>query len=171
MATDLTAITYFAPIAVFLIVFVVIFAILFKTKLLGESKWLSLFISFLISTLFISAGGAITYIKTITPWFAVLIISLVFLLTLTGFVGKPSEFMNKGIGIVFVIILALVFLISAFIVFSSSIFPYLPGPGFGSGSSTETTIALDYLYSPRIAGAIILIILSAIVSWILVKTK
>jgi len=171
MPTDLTAITYFAPIAVFLIVFAFVFAILMKTKLLGEHKIGTLVISFIIATLFISAAGAVKYIQTITPWFAVLLVSLVFLLVITGFVGKPSESMNKGIGIAFVVVLALVFLISGFVIFSSSIFPYLPGPWFGSGDNVETTIALDWLYSPRVAGAILLVIISTIVSVILVRSK
>ena len=80
MPTDLTAITYFAPIAAFLIVFVVSFAVLTKTKIFEGSPWINLFISLFISVIFISAGGAITYVKTIVPWFAVLLISLFFLL-------------------------------------------------------------------------------------------
>jgi hypothetical protein len=170
MPTDLSAITYFAPIAVFLIVFVITFAILLKTKILGDHKWLLLFISFLVATIFISAAGAKQYISTIVPWFAVLIVTLVFILMVTGMVGKFDSF-NKGIGIAFIVLLGFVFLITGFVLFSSVIFPYLPGPGFGSGSNTEATIALDWLYSPRIAGAILLIIISAAVSWVLVRAK
>jgi hypothetical protein len=171
MPADVSAITYFAPIAAFLIVFAFVFAVLLKTKILGEHKIGTLVVAFIIATLFVSAAGAISYIKTIVPWFAVLIVSLVFLMILSGFIGKPVEFMNKGIGIAFIIIFALVFLISGFIIFSSSILPYLPGPGFGTGDSIETTIALDYLYSPRVAGAILLVAISAVVAWVLVKAK
>jgi len=171
MPTDLTAISYFAPIAAFLIVFLVVYAILARTKLLEENKWFNLFISLFIASIFVSAAGAISFIKTIVPWFAVLIVSLAFLLMITGFVGKSTEFMNKGIGVAAVIVLIIVFLVSGFVIFSSSIFPYLPGPGFGTGESLETTLALDYLYSPRITGAILLIIISAIVSWVLIKAK
>ena len=38
MPADISAITYFAPIAAFLIVFAVVFAVLIKTKILGEHK-------------------------------------------------------------------------------------------------------------------------------------
>jgi len=171
MPADVSAITYFAPIAAFLLVFAFVFAILLKTKILGEHKVGTLVVAFIVATLFVSAAGAVSYIKAIVPWFAVLVVSLVFLMVLTGFIGKPAQFMNKGIGIAFVIIFALVFLISGFIIFSSSILPYLPGPGFGSGDSVETTIALDYLYSPRVGGAILLVIISAIVAVVLVKAK
>ena len=171
MPTDLTAITYFAPIAAFLIVFAVVFAILLKTKILGEHKLGLLIISFIIATLFISAAGAVTFIRTIIPWFAVLVITLVFLLMVTGLIGKPAEFMNKGIGVAFVIILGLVFLVSGFFIFSYLITPYLPGPGFGIGGDPKTLAFADWLYSPRVAGAILLVIISVAVSWVLVKTK
>lgn len=171
MQADVSVFAFFAPIAAFLLVFVVVFAILHKIKLIGENKWLNLFFSFLIATLFISTAGAIRYIGTIIPWFAVLIVSLTFLLMITGFVGKPAEFLNKGIGIAFVIILALVFLFSGFIIFSSLIVGYLPGHQFGFNVNPETIVLLDWLYSPRIAGALLLIGISALVSWVLVRQE
>lgn len=171
MPADISAIAFFAPIAAFLIVFIVSYAVLAKTKLLGENKWMLLFISFLIASIFVSAAGGRQYIQTIVPWFAVLFVSLFLLLLLIGLIGKKTESLHKGIGIAFIIIFALVFLFSGFFVFSDIITPYLPGPGFGTGENLEATIALDWLYSPRVAGAILLIIISAAVSWVLVKTK
>jgi len=171
MPADLSAITYFAPIAAFLIVFIVLFAVLTKTKLLGDNKWVVLFVSFLIASIFVSVAGARQYIQTIIPWFAVLIVSLFLILILVGFIGKPAAFLNKGVGVAFVILLAIAFLISGFMIFSNVLVSYLPGPGFGTGDNFEATIALDWLYSPRVAGAILLILISAGVSWILVKAK
>jgi len=171
MAADISFVAYFAPIAAFLIVTAVTFAVLLKTKVLGEHKVGLMVLSFIIAALFVSAGGAITYVKTIVPWFAVLLVSLFFLLLVTGFVGKPIEFANKGIGLAFLIILGLVFLISGYVIFSDIISPYLPGPGFGTGENVQATAALDWLYSPRIAGAILLVLISAAVAWVLVKAK
>ena len=65
MAADLSAITYFAPIAAFLLVFIVIFAVLIKTRLLGTNKWMLIFLAFLIASIFISVAGARQYIQTI----------------------------------------------------------------------------------------------------------
>jgi len=171
MAADLTAITYFAPIATFLIVFAVSYAIFAKTKLLDEKKGFNIFLSFLISAVFISAAGAISYVQTILPWIAVLLVSLVFIFAITGFIGKPAESLNKPLSIIVLIALGLIFLVSAFVVFSSGLLGYLPGPNFGLGLSQETFTIFDWLYSPRIAGAIFLIIISAIVTWVLVKSK
>jgi hypothetical protein len=170
MATaDLSGIAFFAPIAAFLLVFLVSFAIFHKTNILGESKWLNLFISLIISSLFVSFAGGRLYVQTIVPWIAIALVCLVFLLAILGFVGKDVDFMKKGVGIAFVVILGIIFLISAFFVFSEVFIKYIPGPTFARGSSPEERYFLSWLYSPRIAGAIILIVISAIVSWILVK--
>lgn len=168
---EISAIAYFAPIAAFLLVFIVSFAILAKTKLLGESNFVQLFISLLISALFVSAIGVREYVQTIVPWFAVLLISLFLVLALVGFVGKPAEFMQKGIGIVFVVLLGFVFLVSAFVVFSDVLVNYIPGPFYGAGGDVRALLFTDWLYSPRVLGALSLIIISAVVSWILVKSK
>ncbi len=158
MAVDITWIGYFMPLLAFLIVFVILFALLNKTKLLGEHLLVQLFVSFLVATIFVSAGGVRDYVLTITPWFAVLVISLFFLLFIIGFVGKPSEFMEKGIGIAAVLILVIIFLISGFFVFSEIVSPYLPGGG-----------RVEAIYSSRAIGALLLLGISAIVSFVLVR--
>ena len=160
MALDISWISYFAPLWAFLIVFVILFALLYRTKLLGENAWLQLFISFLISTIFVSAAGVRDYVLTITPWFALLIVSLFFVLFIIGFVGKPSEFMQKGVGIAFVLVLIVIFLVSGFIVFSDVLGPYLPGNPAG-----------DLIYTSRVFGALLLLVICAIVSWVLVASN
>ena len=157
MAIDISWISYFAPILAFLIVFVILFALLNRTKLLGENAWLQLFVSFLISTIFVSGAGVRDYVLTITPWFALLIVSLFFVLFIVGFVGKSAEFMQKGIGIAFILVLIVIFLVSGFIVFSDVIGPYLPGG-----------VAGELIYTSRVFGALLLLAICAIVSWVLV---
>lgn len=170
MATaDISAIAFFAPIAAFLIVVIVIYAVLLKSKIIGENHWVMLFTAFAIASIFVSVAGARQYVQTIIPWFAVLIVSLVFLMAMLGFIGKPMEFMAKPVGIAFAVALALVFLVSGFLIYSTVLIAYLPGPGFGTSGNVETVVFLDWLYSPRVVGAMLLIGLSALVSWILVK--
>jgi len=156
MAVDLSTFEYYLPILVFLLVFVVVFAVLALTKVLGDSKFVQLLIAFLVAIIFVSAAGARKYVLTITPWFAVLLVALTFILVAIGLFGKAPEFLTKGVGIVFVIGLLLVFLISAYFVFSSS-------PFWESIKGWVTT--------PKILGAIVLLAISALVSWILVKAK
>ena len=57
MVADVSAITYFAPIAAFLVVFLVAFAILHKSRLLGDLKWVNLFVSLVLAALFISVAA------------------------------------------------------------------------------------------------------------------
>lgn len=166
---DLTGISYFLPLLSFLVVFVVIFAVLQKAKLI-ESKWLQLFVAFLFSTIFVSFVGAREYVINVIPWFAVMIVCLFLIWFLISFVGKPLEAWNKGIGILFVIALLLVFLVSALFVFSSFIGPYLPG-GDASSGNPDVVRFVSWATSSRVAGGILLVLVSALVSWVLVKGK
>ncbi len=168
MPADASAIAYFAPVWAFLAVFIVMFALLAKTKVLGEGKWLNLFISFVISSIFISAAGVPQYVLTIVPWMAVLIISLFFILLLIGFVGGIDW--SKGIGAVVVVVAILVFVISGVKVFYGVIGPYLPWSlDYGTGAGLEGLTFSSWFFSGPVLGAIFLLILSGLVSWVLVK--
>ncbi len=171
MAADVTAIAYFAPIAAFLLVFIVSFAVLFKTNIIGENKWVQLFVSLLLASIFISVAGTRQYVLTIVPWFAVLLVSLFLILILTGLTGKDAVFMHKGIGVVVVVLFGIIFLVSGFFVFSDVVLKYIPGPAYGVGADESSLYLANTLYSPRVFGAILLVIVSAIVTWVLVKAK
>lgn len=165
MAADVSAVTYFAPIAAFLIVFVLSFAVLWKLKFLGDSKWVLVFVSFLLASLFVSVASVRHYVETVTPWFTALLVSLFFILVLMGFAGVKSDKTVHNIGIIFVILAFLVFLVSGVMVFSDSLAPYLPGTSYEGNTFTE------WLYSSSVIGAIVLIVISSVVAWVLVKTS
>lgn len=167
---DISGISYFLPIVSFLIVFVIIYALLAKTKILGESMAIQLFISFLLAAVFISAAAPRNYVQSVIPWFVVVLISLFILLAIVGFVGKPIEPMQKGVGIAFVIVMALLLIGAAFFAFSDYFSPYLPGASEEGANPTLLSLT-NWLYSSRVAGALLLIVAGAIVSWVLVKTK
>ncbi|MBS3072055.1 hypothetical protein J4408_03625 [Candidatus Pacearchaeota archaeon] len=169
MPADLSAINFFAPIAAFLIVFIVTYAILVMTKILGDNKGVHLTMSFLIAAVFVSASGAVKLVQTIVPWFVVLLISLFFILFFIGFVGKDADFLKKGIGIAVLVIAGIIFLVSAFVVFSDTLQKYVPGPGYGAGADESTLFFTDWLYSPRVIGAVLLILISVVVSWVLIS--
>jgi hypothetical protein len=160
---SVTYFSYFAPIIAFFLVFLVISLVLLRTKVLGDNKWMIIFVSFVIATLFISAAGARRYVEVVTPWFAVLFISLFFMLLIVSFAGKVPDKFQENIGIAAVIMLVLIFFISAIVVFSDVIYPYLPGGGY------EGNLFTDWLYSGPVVGAIILIVVTAVISWLLVK--
>lgn len=166
---DLTGIQYFLPLLSFLLVFVVSLAFLMKTKILGN-KFIEFLVSFIVATIFVTFVGPQKFIQNIAPAVAVLIVCAFFILLLAGIFGKDLAFMSKGMGILFVIILFIVFIVTAFVVFSSSITPYLPGGNYGSGNP-DVSLFSDWLFSSRVGGAILLLIVSALVAWVLVKFK
>ncbi|MEK6850321.1 MAG: hypothetical protein AABX85_01975, partial [Nanoarchaeota archaeon] len=110
------------------------------------------------------------YVINISAWFVVFLISLFLLLILMGLVGKDMNFMHKGIGIAFVILLILMFIISAIVVFSDSLGPFMPWNSQDSGSAEVQNIT-SWLYSGRVMGAILLVIVSAVAAWILTRGK
>jgi|SRR3989344_5823713 len=164
---DLTGINYFLPIVTFVLVFIISYAVLNKTKIF-ENKGVELFVAFLVSTLFITFVNARVYIEMITPWFVILLVSLFFILVMTGFVGKDADKVKKGFGIAFIFILFAVFLISAFFVYSSVISPYLPGGESGNANPYLLTL-FSQIFSSKFGGALALILVGILVSWILVK--
>lgn len=161
---DVSFVPYFAPVLAYLLVAFVAGAVLLKTEVLGKNPWVTVFVSLIIATIFISAAGAIDYVTTVTPWIAVVLISLFFVLLLTGFLGIKTENI-KGLRPTVLVIAGLVFLVSAFVLFSSTIAPYIPGDSYVGNEAT------DLLYSPRVVGAILLIAAAAFVARILVKSK
>lgn len=151
---DLSSIQSFLPILAFLLVFTVVFAVLAKIKVLGESKFVNLLISFIVAAIFVSVTSATDYVIKITPWFVIFVVSFMFILIIIGFSDKVPDALKKGLGIVFVIGVLIAFLISAFYTFSSASF-------IGQVS--------DWVTKPRIYGAILLIVIGAIASWILTR--
>ena len=169
---DTSFIAYFAPILVFLIVTLVVAALLNKTEILGKSAWLNIFIALAVASIFISVAGAQRYVLTIIPWAVILAISFFFILVLLGLVGKEADFMHKGLGIGFAVLLIIAFLVSGVVVFSSYITPYLPGSiNYGYGTDENVFRFVDWIFSPSILGAILLLIVSAIAATVLVKAK
>ncbi len=153
---DLSWMQDYFPIISFLLVFVVVFALLMKTEVLGKNKFIQLITSFLLATIFVGVTSAREYVIQITPWFVVFVICLVFVLVLIGFAGKIPEGFHKGIGIAFVVATLVLFLVSAYFTFSDM-------PFFETLS--------DWITSPKVYGALLLVVLTAIVSAVLIKTK
>lgn len=168
MAVDLSGFSYLLPLWTFLLVFIVTFAVLVATKLVGENKFWLVFVSFVVSSVFITAAGARAYVQSVVPWGVVFLITTFFILMITGFIGDPVKGLKGGLGIALVLGLLVVFLFSALNVFSDSFFPYLPG---GTGGNGQIQGFLEWVYSPPVGGMLILLVVCALVSWVLVKAK
>jgi hypothetical protein len=171
MAVDVSGVATIAPVLAYLIVAFVVGAVLVKFKILGENKWIGVIIALIIAALFVSFAGTRELVLTIIPWFAALIVSLFLILVVIAFVGGDADFMKKGVGIAAVVLLGIIFLVSAFVVFSEVIVQYIPGPAYGGGDSLGAYVVLDWLFSPRVWGAVLLVIFSVIAAWFLMKAK
>lgn len=151
---DLSFLDPILPLVLFFLIFTIVYAVLAKTKILGDSKFVQLFIAFLVSTLFITFAGVRTYILTVTPWFAVFLVLFIFIAAMIGFSGNIPKGLSSGIGIAFVVAMLLLFLVSAYFVFSAV------GP---------IVKLADWFSSPKVYSSLLLLALGALISWLLVK--
>lgn len=171
VGTELAGVEFLAPILVFFIVAIVVGALLRKTKLFGDNVWIDVFLALSVAILFVIVTEAREVVLDVTPWFAVMLVALFFILMIVGFIGKTEAIAGKGLGWFFVILLGIVFLTAIISSFYSSILPYLPGPSFGFGGNPEKLFFFGWLYSPQVSGTFWLIVSAVVVGWILVKGK
>ena len=170
MAIDISGINFFMPIFSFLFVFVIIYAILAKTNLIGENNFIHFLISFIIAIVFMSLSSAELYVRTIIPWFAVLIVIVFFVLVVAGFSTlKLDKIMTPAFAWTLIAILVIVFLIAAIKVFNPVFHSDLGITTGGSGDASLVQQIAVFLSESKIAGGILLIIVAIVVSWIVTK--
>jgi len=101
----------------------------------------------------------------------ILIISLLFVMMIIGFSQKEIDKMMKpGFSWFFIVVLGIIFLISAINVFHPILAPYLPGASDSGGEDTLLSLK-HFVYSSRFLGAALLLIIGALASWIITKGK
>lgn len=165
MAVDVSFLVYFGPILAYFLVGLVVATVIVNSNLLGKSKWVGIFAGLVIATIFVAAGGVVDYVLVVTPWIAALLLSVFFILLLSGFAGvKPDSKFFKSMGPVFIVVAGIIFIVSAFVVYSDIISRYVIFSDYYIGNGFT-----DLLYSPRVLGAILLLFVAAIVSWVVAK--
>jgi len=161
---------YFMPLIVFLLVFIVIYALLAKTKILGSNAFVHMFISFLVSVIFIASPSLTDLTKLAIPWVIVFTIILICILILVASIGNLDKIVkNPKIAMIIVVVIIVIFLVSAINVFGPIIRPYLPTATSETGGVPELLQVKHVLFSPGILGMIVLLIIAAIASWIITK--
>ena len=152
MAFDVYWLSYYLPLFGFLFVFTLIYGVLAKTKVLGESVGVNLFIAFIFGIMFVTFAPGAAYVQLVTPWFVILLIALFFMMMIVGLSQKELEkFMKPQVTWVFVGLLSLIFLWSAIVVFNPFFGPYIH----------------RFTYDQSISGAVILTIVAAAASFII----
>ncbi|MBR9705560.1 hypothetical protein GOV14_00855 [Candidatus Pacearchaeota archaeon] len=169
MAINLSGFNFFMPLFSFFFVFIVVYALFAKTKLLSESKFVHLLISFIMSIVFMSFSSMELYIRTILPWFVVLFIVAFLVLTVAAFSTKDwDKIMSPVFAWIFVAVLVIIFLIAAIKVFNPVFHPDLVVSG-GDGSSGIAGQLKAFFIQSKVAGSVLLIITAVLVSWIITK--
>lgn len=167
MAVTSPSLAYVMPFISFLFVFVVTYALLAKTKILGGNSVISLLASFLIALMFFFNPTATQFTVATVPWMAVLITALVFILLILTFVhGKIDDFVKSPV--VALILIAVILLI--FIGAASNVLGPLLSLIEGKGVEEQTGI-FGLILNPTVLGALIILVVAAVTSWILMKAK
>ncbi len=169
VSLDVSGLSFFMPVFSFLLVTFIVYAILLATKILGESKLFLGFVSVVLGVIFISFSSLELYVRTVTPWVAVLITVVFFVLLVGGFAGGKVDWIAKTwFGIIVVILVVLIFLIAAIRVFNPVLHPDLVITGGEDGPGIMVQLENFFLTSKWIGGVLILIV-AVLVIWFLGK--
>lgn len=152
--SPIEGINFFMPIFAFLFVFVLVFALLVKTKILGDNKFVHIFISFIMAIFFVVNASLVDFIRLNTAWFAVFLICIFFIFLLIGFThGKVEILQQKWVGWTLIVGLLVFFVISSSFVFNWAI----------------NLEALNGWFDLRWVGFGFLLIVALVASWLLTK--
>ena len=171
MAIDISGIFLFMPIFSFLLVFFIVYAILAKTKIIGETGFINVFVSFIMAIIFLSFASLELYVQTIVPWFVVLLVSVFLIMLIAGFATKDLDWLmgsKSRFGLIVIGILILIFLVSAIRVFNPVFHPDLL---ITSGEGISLIEQISYSVDGRVFGTLLLIVIAGAVSWIVTRVK
>lgn len=155
---DLGFLEFFLPAFTFLFVFVLVYAVLDKFKLMGENKWLKLIAAFCVALLFLFSGDTLDFIQVITPWFVVLVVVALFILSLFMFMGLKEGDVTNAIKDPVLYWTVLVIIIILLIIAISEVF-IVVNPNVETGKPSSE--GLNAVVHPRTLGAIFLLVVAA----------
>lgn len=153
----LSAMGYFVPIFAFLLVFIVIYAILTKTKVLGESPAVMLFISFILSSFFIVEASLVDFVRFSSAWFSTIVIVVFFLVLILAFIPeiKIGDFLGKNDWFAWTLFVGMVIF---FIISSAYVFNWVVNWGM-----------VRSWFDTEWFGMILLLVIAGVVSFVLAK--
>ena len=150
------------PFLMFSFVLAASYALFSKTRMLGENGPVNFIISFALAMVFILVPSASRFTVASVPWLVVLAVFTVLILFLVFSPKKIDDFAkNHVVSLILVSVVMLIFLIAAVNVF---------GP-FMNAISNGSEGIYGFILTPSIIGAVILIVLAAVVSRILMKDR
>lgn len=173
MATvlDISLLKLIAPIFSFIFIFTLVYAVMDKFKLVGDNKGIHAAIAFSIAMVFMFAGDAIKFVNFITPWFIIMLVVGLFIISFFVFFGVSTKTIGEQVmtdpRVVWTIIIISIIILFVSIgqVFGSD----LPGQfddegnriAVNSDSGTATSEGLQAIVHPRVLGALFLLVIAA----------
>jgi hypothetical protein len=150
---SVSAIGYFMPIFAFLLVFIVVYALLAKTKVLGDSPAVMLFISFILSSFFIVEASVVEFVQFSSAWFGSIVIGLFFLVVVVAFIPgfDFAAFFGKGDWFAWFLF---VLMIGFFVISSAYVFNWVVNWGM-----IRSWFDSDWF------GMVLLLLIAGVVSW------
>lgn len=149
---DISGISYFLPIATFVLIFVVVFAILKKTEILGDNNFTMAIIGLIMAVIFVSFSDVRAYLEAVSPWFVVILILMFFVLLLSGFLLAKdiTKIARPGVAWVFIALVALAFILIAY-------------NHFGLACNSTFLTIKHWVYEEDVSGSIVLGIVALVV--------
>ncbi|MBW2981089.1 hypothetical protein KY360_06760 [Candidatus Woesearchaeota archaeon] len=167
MATflDVTGLQYFTNFFVFIFVWLAIYALLGFTKVLGDNKGIHIIAGLIVALLVILSPITTGAIAFISPWFAIVLVLMVFIITTLKVFGvSTSEIASAGqlkVGFLAVILLILVIGVLSYIREESSI---------PEGEEIDYSKSTSIIFHPKVLG-IVFILLIAVFTIVLMAGK
>lgn len=164
-ALDISVLSFFRPIFVFLFVFAVLYAILEKTKIFGATKGINSLIAFVLALLFIISGELVEVVNIATPWFTILFIAILMMVLIFMFVGVKPEiiaatFQQTWFVWILVLVMFAIFGYALSQVFGSQIQSIYGGDSTTAGKSVGFDVG-RIIFHPKILGVILIIVIAA----------
>lgn len=156
MPVDLSSLNLIMPVFSFLFVFVLIYALLAKTQVLGENKFIHLFLSFLLSIFFIVNVSLVDFVRFSSAWFVVFLVCVFLILLMVAFThGKVDVIMKPWVAWIMLIALIMFFIISSSYTFNWAI---------------DWLLLKGWFFTDWF-GLVLLLAIAGVVSWVLIKFK
>ena len=162
MATllDANIIGLIAPIIIFLFIMLVSFAVLDKFKLMGENKALHALVAFCIGVLFLFSKTAVGVVIAATPWFVVMIVLGMFIISLFLFLGVKEESLGVALKEPKVYWTILLIIIIFLVVVITNVYK-ANNPVDESTTSGSPNEGINALVNPKVLGAVVLLVIAA----------
>ncbi|MBS3122042.1 hypothetical protein J4434_04115 [Candidatus Woesearchaeota archaeon] len=90
-ALDVSLLSYFSPVMVFIFIWVFVYASFHYTKIFGDNKILAGIIGFVVGVIFLTVSSLTQVVMVIAPWFTALFVFLIFTIVVFKIFGATDD--------------------------------------------------------------------------------